>query len=291
MASDREGQTIQNGDDVVLIGKARGISGARVPIVLGSGRTIVAAAADVLRAERLLNLWAPALAGMVDVWRIGTTGVGTTLSGTGSVYTLNHRWDTEDQGADVVSGLTIETGNGTSGTNAALAYAFHRFHLAVGRKIRFRIKVSNPSAIQAFRVGVAGDYGLPGATGRPTSGIWLEFDRAVSTTAIYLAAGDGTSQSATAATGITLSTFQDTWIAGYLEFVSTSSIKLYTVSGGVATLRATHGTNVPNDAQGRASKVIHQIDKDNTAGATRGHLDTEWLSHDFDAAAREVLIP
>lgn len=53
MATDRDGSTISAGDDVVLVGKARGISGARVPVVLGSGKTIVCTDAELLLAASL----------------------------------------------------------------------------------------------------------------------------------------------------------------------------------------------------------------------------------------------
>jgi hypothetical protein len=259
----------------------------------GTGASVAADALDNLGgvADIDPSLWLGRLGHYREWGEAGNAGFGSTLTGTGSQYMTNPRWYPHMQGLDHTCAWNIETGTGTA-SDSALMYSFHyNGYAAVGRRFRFRISVDNNWGIEQFRIGFYGDYTAPTGTARPTSGLWIEYDRSVSTTQLYLASGDGTGQSATALSTLTLATLEDTFYTFEIEFESTSTINIYEVSGTSKTLRATHTTNIPTDSRSRALKFFASIEKLNSAGTARGIMQFEFPGYTFDEDAKEVRLP
>lgn len=247
--------------------------------------------ADTVAAGDDDRFWVPALGGFREWASAGSSGFTTSVSGTGLTYLVNPRFFSYLQSDDFVSGWVVETGTSTSGTNAAqIVSSNYTAYAVAGRKFRIRFGTFGLSTILSFRIGFFGDHSSPGITAQPASGFWIEFDASIDGANIYLAAGDGTTRSSSIST-VTLNDTATTLVTFVLEYVSTSSVKLYTVANGVSTLVASHGTNIPSDEQGRSLKFFAQINKDNTGGAGRGQAHFEFPGVTFDGAGREVLVP
>lgn len=203
-----------------------------------------------------------------DAAYAGVTSIG---SGTGNNYQGSTEWHTVLRDPKVRASMLLDTGNATSGLNCRTTYQQSPVHyLGNDNLYWFRIACNNLAQIQTARWGVwGGGANTPPATGgRPSKGLWLEFDRAVSTTKIKLCASGGSTVS-TADTGITMVdlAIRD-WFVGLIGgkgqvWETTSSPNpLTNVS-----------SDLPSTANALAGRMFFQIEKLTTGPSTNsGYL-------------------
>lgn len=192
----------------------------------------------------------------------GTNGWGSAVSGSPTFYTSNPRYTSSEQGLECAPMLKIDGQATASGTQALVAYMFQRVYLATGRAFRFCMRANNTSGTLAVRAGLWADDNNPTASGRPSGGVWIEWDTSVSTS-LYLCVSDGSTVTAVACSTLTITdlTGSDTQVV-WVVFESTASVKLYKDEAGTQTLEATATTNVPSDTTSRACRPFLQLEKD-----------------------------
>lgn len=205
------------------------------------------------------------------------TGWGGASAGSGTSYLVNLQFFTAGQTPAVVTAATVETGAGTSGTNARATFQANSgpVWLTDDTRIVVCVNVVNLAEAQAVRVGFWGDTAVPTATGRPDSGLWLEFDRALSATEWALVAGSGGAHTRVA-TGAVVNAAGFQWFE--LRFDSETAARLFEGTPSAATqLGSTIASNLPTGAVERCGRLFWQIEKIDPATSARAHCQLAWF--------------
>lgn len=174
-------------------------------------------------------------------WTTSTAGLGS------SVFTNRAQWLSQQRVPGVFYCTTLSTGTETTGTNEASACLTQRaLYLYDNFRMFVRHDVSNFASFSQFRIGVWTNDPTPpvARSGRPTYGIWLEFDAATNGNSNWwLCAANGSTVS-TADTGISATTSgQRAWI---LEYEGTASLKAWELNTSSVAAVATLTTNLPS---------------------------------------------
>lgn len=203
-------------------------------------------------------------------WDAAYAGIGSSGSGTGTNYQASPEYHPIARDDGTIACHMLDTGSGTSGVNCRTVYTSAPcLYLGTGRLYWQRIAINNLAQIQTFRFGFwGGGASTPGATGgRPGKGLWLEFDRAISTSKLWLACADGGSVT-TADTGLAAANnlvgdwcFGVTGGKGFAWEVRTQESALCNVA-----------TNLPSTANAQAGRLFFQIEKTNPASSSGGYL-------------------
>lgn len=246
-------------------------SGARAVVSLGEGEPAHVAATDLIRAadllaSRKLRGWIAQFA--LQWWAHALTATSQVVSGTGTSSVAAGQYHAVARDASVLSTLVVETGGATSGTNECCRYLTSpNLYLRTGARFVFRSSAAQVAEIQVARWGLWGNNATPTSGARPTHGVWLEFDRAISTTLIYLCSADGGAV-ASVSTGITLDTSMRTWVIDQTAL----GFNVYEIETGTLAVIASTSTPVVSSFQAGTARAFWQITKKAAASGNWGDI-------------------
>lgn len=209
--------------------------------------TDVQAALEGLDDRKLLRtVWAY-LDPIFEVKRAFNGLTATTVGSGVSWFVGRAQWLTQTQKSGFHTCYQNNSSTMTTGTNAAVFHANVRggWHLYDGARWFMRFDLNVPSRYASIRIGFSSnDPALPlSTTARPTYGIWLEYDPTTHGDSNWrLCAANGGAVS-TDDTGILAATSSEQ--ALILEFVSTTSVKVWSLSTGAAVEVGSVTTNIP----------------------------------------------
>lgn len=203
-------------------------------------------------------------------WLLNNTGWSNSSSGSGGGGLAQGRTWAGMRDNTMLMAQRVTTGTATSGTNAGVrrSSSTDNLYMPDGRITVVKLFVVNLSEAETIRVGFFGNNALPSATPRPSAGLFIEYDVATSAN-WYLVTTDGAGGAASADSGIAASS--GSWSTFAIEFVSGSSVKLYTVStSGAATEVAEVTTNIMSSDTHRSGGMFGQVVKTDPASSASG---------------------
>lgn len=247
-----------------VIGRAIG-AGTGVPTLIPINQSAggVAAGDD----SRFLTDLEKLFSTFIPVFNFMAINTGTTQITAGSgctTYINKPRYQANQRVLTILHSLAFETGSTASGTNAVCRYnnmaGYGGFYLNDGLKIFIDFMNStgiSMNPIDKFRVGFFGNDTVPTVTGRPGTGVWLEYDKAIGSN-ILLCCANGSTVS-TDDSGLALNTTRRRLM---IHFVSSSLIDLYDIDSSLTTPIATLTTNIPSTEIPRTGTYFCQLTKD-----------------------------
>ena len=202
---------------------------------------------------------------------LGTTGWTTSAVGSGTGWYVNSpQYSSSQRVATVAMALAFAAGSTASGTNARIARqsATAGLWLADGFRMLARMWADSPTGFETFRLGLWANAETPVETGRPASGVWLEYDPATHGNSNLWACCANGSTVTVADTGVAFDGTQRVWV---VEYESTSSCKIWELVTSSTVARATLTTNLPSGNTQRTATAFGQLLRAN-AGPTTGKV-------------------
>lgn len=259
---------VTDGSTEFVYGNIDDIAGAGDSVTkdVGTSTGTVAAGDDsrFIAATRHLALYLRRLA----LPELGTTGWTSLPSGSGTGFYSNQpQYNAEQRVSTILSTHILAAGGTGTGTNAIVArmssLALH--WMFDGFRFAFRTFCNTTSGIASFRIGMWGAAATPAATGRPGTGLWLEYDPAtLGNSNLWLCCANGSTVT-TSDTGIAFNSTQRVWV---VEQTSTSLGKAWELVTSSSSTQATVASNLPSGSAAQDVTAFYQLTRDNAGGST-----------------------
>lgn len=276
MVVDLAGSVVQVGDSRLLSGIVRRIEGSNLVVVLPDGQVVRVDGASTALAGKTVSLAQSVWSRLDNVFepKRAFNGVATATTGTGvSWFVGRAMWLTQTQQAGFHSCFQANSSLNTSGVHAASICGVARgsWHLYDAARWFFRFDLNIANRFAAMRVGFWGnDPVTPVATtGRPSHGIWIEYDPAtLANSNWWFCASDG-STVAVEDSGLAITTSLER--AVLFDYVDSAMTRLWLLGDGVVPVDAGEiKTHIPSSWTARVGTPFVQVLSANTG--TYGHF-------------------